>query len=137
MRTLIIPSEDALQCAVVDQWQARPVPKSILAAIPNGGRRDKKVAARMKASGVLPGMPDLFALGNRQFARLRFNGPQMALIELKRPMVRSRNAEKYLSDPQQEIVPILRQGGVEVMVSNDLDEVLRFLEEMGVLRTSK
>ena len=32
----------------------------LLHAIPNGGKRDKATAARLKAEGVKPGVPDLF-----------------------------------------------------------------------------
>ncbi|MCP4544762.1 MAG: VRR-NUC domain-containing protein [Chloroflexi bacterium] len=32
---------------------------ALLHAIPNGGKREKKVAARLKAEGVKPGVPDM------------------------------------------------------------------------------
>lgn len=40
----------------VDRWP----PLALLHAIPNGGQRGKAQAARLKAEGVLAGIPDLF-----------------------------------------------------------------------------
>jgi hypothetical protein len=127
-------SEDDLQRAVIAHWRAYPVPGSVLAAIPNGEWRSKATAGRLKALGVYPGFPDLFALGNDAYAARPGLGPRVALIELKRPTLRARAAERDLSAAQKELLPLLRAGGVEVLVSNDLDEVLGFLKGMGVLR---
>lgn len=127
-------SEEQLQRTVVEHWRIRGVPGSILAAIPNGERRDKATGARLRAQGVLSGFPDLFALGVSNMALGAFLGPPMALIELKRPTAKPRDAEKDLSDAQKEIIPLLRAGGINVLVSNRLDEVLCFLENLGVLK---
>ncbi len=61
-------SEHTEQAAVFRwAWGTKKTPGAVLVypelellyAIPNGGKRDKKVAARMKAEGVNPGVPDM------------------------------------------------------------------------------
>ena len=51
--------EHPLQVRFV-KWFRLAYPQLLLMAIPNGGLRDKAVAAKLKAEGVLRGMPDLF-----------------------------------------------------------------------------
>lgn len=47
------------------QWFRQTYPGALVFAIPNGGKRGKAEAGRLKAEGVTPGVPDLFipALG--------------------------------------------------------------------------
>ena len=54
-----IPSEDREQMIFV-QWFRRTYPEVRIYATPNGGHRHPAVAAKMKATGVSPGVPDLF-----------------------------------------------------------------------------
>ena len=57
------PSEAVEQEALVRwaAWEAKRTPElRLLFHVPNGGRRDKREAARLKAQGVKPGVPDLF-----------------------------------------------------------------------------
>lgn len=51
-------SEDQLQAQCV-QWFRLQYPANVIYAIPNGGLRNKIVAAKLKRCGVLPGVPDL------------------------------------------------------------------------------
>lgn len=57
--TTIIPTEDHEQAAFV-AWFRATWPDVRIFSIPNGGRRSMKVANTLKATGVLPGVPDLF-----------------------------------------------------------------------------
>ena len=41
-------------------WNKYPQYRGLLFHIPNGGKRTKVEAARLKAMGVVPGVPDLF-----------------------------------------------------------------------------
>lgn len=52
------PLEHTEQVRVVE-WMKHFHPGVIVAAVPNGGRRTKTEAGRLKAEGVLPGYPDL------------------------------------------------------------------------------
>jgi hypothetical protein len=54
-----IPTEDHEQMMVV-QWFRRTYPAVRIFSVPNGGHRHPAVAAKMKATGVVKGVPDLF-----------------------------------------------------------------------------
>lgn len=55
-----------------------------LHAIPNGGNRDPKTAARLKAEGVKPGIPDIFLPVRRPISNLGFySGLYIELKKLK------------------------------------------------------
>ena len=56
---VLIPSEDHEQMLFV-QWFRRNYPGVLIFAIPNGGARHPAVAMKLKATGVLKGIPDLF-----------------------------------------------------------------------------
>jgi hypothetical protein len=112
-----LSEEDRLQSTVVQHWRLRGARGSVLAAIPNGGARAYSTAARLKACGVLSGVPDLMAVAQSR----------VSFIELKAKRGR-------LSPAQTEIIARLREAGVEVLVSKDLGEVLVFLEARGVLK---
>jgi hypothetical protein len=72
-------------------------------AIPNGGSRHPVEAARLKAQGVLPGVPDIFI----PLPRGIYHG---MYIELKR----TRGGR--LSQAQKEMIPRLREQGYFVAV---------------------
>lgn len=57
-KSLPAPSEHAEQVAFV-KWFRLQYPKVMIFAIPNGGARHAIVGAKLKAEGVLPGVPDL------------------------------------------------------------------------------
>lgn len=52
-------AEHNIQVACVN-WFRYQYPKSVIYAVPNGGQRNAIVAAKLKAEGVLSGVPDLF-----------------------------------------------------------------------------
>lgn len=57
-----IPTEHQEQCALFDwaAWMESRLPElRLLHAIPNGGKRDIRTAAMLKAEGVKPGVPDI------------------------------------------------------------------------------
>lgn len=60
--TIIVPTEDQEQAAFV-AWFRATWPDVRIFAIPNGGKRSIKTANTLKATGVLPGVPDLFVPG--------------------------------------------------------------------------
>lgn len=58
MTELPAASEHLEQCAYF-RWLAWAYPNVIAFAIPNGGLRDKRVAAKLRDEGVKPGIPDI------------------------------------------------------------------------------
>ena len=56
---VLAPSEDHEQMMFV-QWFRRSYPGVLIFAIPNGGARHPAVAMKLKATGVVKGIPDLF-----------------------------------------------------------------------------
>lgn len=61
--TRVIPTEHQEQCALFEwaAWMAKRIPElHLMHAIPNGGKRDIRTAAMLKAEGVKPGVPDIF-----------------------------------------------------------------------------
>ncbi len=76
-----VATEDQEQRAVIDWWalacKVYRIPPFALFAIPNGGWRHPATAARLKAQGVRPGVPDLFLM----VPRGTFHG---LYIEMKR-----------------------------------------------------
>ena len=65
-----IPTESEEQIRFV-QWLKRHHPGVKFFAIPNGGVRNKRTAAILKAEGVSPGVPDLFFPGLFLFIEMK------------------------------------------------------------------
>jgi hypothetical protein len=86
--------EHNLQMACVN-WFRLQYPKLLIYAIPNGGQRNAIVAAKMKAEGVLSGVPDLHI----PVAKGRFHG---LYIEMKagknKPTENQRTVMQKLQD---------------------------------------
>lgn len=72
------PTESEEQKALIKWWSLQfPQYDKLLFHIPNGGLRNLKTAARLKAEGVKPGVPDLFlVMSSKQWHGL--------FIEMKR-----------------------------------------------------
>ena len=88
----------------------------LLFAIPNGGRRDYVAAAKLKAEGVVPGVPDLF------FAVPR-GGWHGLWIEMKNGMAGE------LSQAQKEMHERLRAQGYRVEVCRTFDGFVTILRD--------
>lgn len=64
-RNTVLEKPDAIPSEHVEQrnfvrWFRQTHPTARIAAIPNGGSRSMAAAAKLKAEGVSPGIPDLF-----------------------------------------------------------------------------
>jgi len=83
-------------------------PDLVFMSIPNGGKRDIRVAAQMKREGVLAGAPDLFLAEPRENKHGLF-------IEMKKIGGRT-------SSNQNDIIDKLRAKGYEAIVCEGADE---------------
>lgn len=112
--------EAQLQGAVIAYLRAALPSRALAFAVPNGGKRDEREAARLKWQGVLPGVPDLLVLlDGRAFG-----------IELKA-------ARGRLSEAQCEVADRFAENGCPWTCARSLDDVERFLRANDVpLRAS-
>ena len=100
----ICPTESQEQKSLFEWWRAysRHMPLVML-HIPNGGARNAVTGARMKAEGVMAGVPDILLAAPRQ----GFHG---LWIELKR------QKGGKVSEAQEGVIARLRQAGYRVEV---------------------
>ncbi|MGZ5053391.1 MAG: VRR-NUC domain-containing protein [Methylobacter sp.] len=88
------------------KWFRAQFPGVLAYAIPNGGHRHIAVAAKLKAEGVTPGIPDIFIA----------DGKPGMYIEMKEPKKGS------VSKKQKEVIPKLQSAGYTVAVCFGWDE---------------
>ena len=100
----VCPTESQEQKALFGWWRAyaRNTPLDML-HIPNGGARNAITGARLKAEGVVAGVPDIFLAASRQ----GFHG---LYIELKR------RQGGRVSEAQERVIARLREAGYRVEV---------------------
>jgi hypothetical protein len=103
MTTNTIPTEDHEQMMLV-QWFRRTYQGVLIFSVPNGGHRHPAVAAKMKATGVIKGVPDLFVPAWRLW------------IEMKRTKGGS------LSREQKDIIKHLESVGYWVIVGKGAED---------------
>jgi len=108
-------AEEDLQKRVSAYLHATLAPTATFFAVPNGGYRNMTEAARMKATGTRPGVPDLIV----------FHAGRAIGIELKTKTGR-------LSAAQVSCHASFQRCGVRVVVCRSLDDVIAALWEAGV-----
>jgi hypothetical protein len=110
----VIPSEDHEQ-AIFVQWFRRTYPNVLIFSIPTGGHRHIAVATKMKVTGAVKGIPDLFV-------------PEWKLwIEMKR------TKGGVVSAEQKGIMAYLQSVGYRAIVCKGAEDakaqILEFLNE--------
>lgn len=108
--------EDDLQTNLVTHLQIRGVRGLVFWHTPNGGRRNKREAGRLKAMGVRPGVSDL----------ILFHEGRLYALELKAPGGRP-------SDAQIQFMNDIEDAGAIVEMCTGLDAALRTLEAWNLL----
>lgn len=111
-------TEDQHQIALVTHWRLRRAPGWEMWHTPNGGLRTPREAAKLKALGTLPGVPDLLLLSPEG----RLHG-----LELKA----GRNKP---TDEQEAFGQHMLRVGLTWAWSGTLDRSLGILESWGALR---
>lgn len=114
------PKEVAIQIALIERLKLQGHKDCIWFHVPNGEERDKRVAAKLKAMGVMRGVADL------QFIWLGNRSPQVLFLELKR-------AGETQSDDQQWFEKLVRERGCEYAVADSIDEAVKVLQRYGIL----
>lgn len=113
-----LPTTEHNEQVSLFQWwditQCKKPWASLLFAIPNGGLRNIVTAARLKAEGVKPGIPDLFLAWPA-------GGLHGLWIELKTPKGRPSRIQK-------EVLEILRSAGYAAVVAYGWDQAMRYIE---------
>jgi hypothetical protein len=110
-------SESHEQAMLVQWWRIagfKLAPNAVLAAIPNGGARSAVTGARLKAEGVVAGMPDLVLLCARC-------GRHALFIEMKTKRGR-------VSESQRGLFPLLEAQGYGVAVCRGWHEAAETVE---------
>ena len=97
------PTEDHEQALTV-QWFRRTYHGTLIFSIPNGGHRHIAVAAKLKATGSVKGIPDLYVPRHKLW------------IEMKR------RKGGQLSPEQKEIIDYLQLIGDKVIVCRGFDD---------------
>lgn len=101
-------NEHNLQVACV-RWFRYQYPNAIIYAVPNGGQRNAIVAAKLKAEGVLAGVPDLFVA-------VAAGGWHGLYIEMKD------GKQGRLSPHQARMIIDLQRAGYKCVVCRSFDE---------------
>lgn len=107
--------EHKLQCSCVTWFRYQyPNYKWLLFAIPNGSKRDLKVARKLKAEGVISGVADLFlSIANRTF--------HGAYIEMKFGKTGRQ------SENQKEFEQQVKKQGYDYHISRSLDDFMTYV----------
>jgi hypothetical protein len=115
------PSETQIQVSLVARlkWQCRP--GVTFFHCPNGEVRDKRVAAKLKAMGVLPGVADLLFFWAAADGR-----PAGLFLELKRRF-------GGLSPDQETFGRAMKEIGFSFEWTDQLDEAVRILVAYAIL----
>lgn len=100
--------EHQIQVACVN-WFRYQYPKSLIYAVPNGGQRNAVVAAKLKAEGVLSGVPDLFVAEPKG----NYHG---LYVEMKN------GTAGKVSESQKEVMYKLTEKGYACVVCRSFDE---------------
>lgn len=112
-----VATEQQEQVAFIE-WFSYAFPKVLIHSIPNGAHLagDARMRAikmdRLKAEGLVPGMPDLHVPAWRLY------------VEFKR------TKGGRLSEEQKDVIPALEAAGARVIVAKGWEDALRQIERM-------
>lgn len=101
-------TETQIHIAIV-HWIKTVSPSTICFHVPNGGLRSKREAAKLRAMGVLPGVPDLILICDAP-------GPCLAFLEIKAPGA-------YLTAEQKSFMDRVYTMGAPHAVVRSIDDV--------------
>jgi VRR-NUC domain-containing protein len=124
------PKEHELQIQLVTmlKWSLRP--DVIMFHCPNGELRDKRAAAKLRAMGTLPGVPDLQFLWKHDREDLDGSHTDLRVLflELKRPGGK-------LTTEQAAFGLAMRAMGADFEVASSIDEAIAAVGMRGLIRS--
>lgn len=110
------PTEHAEQVGFV-QWFRAQFPRVLIFAIPNGEKRAISVAKRLKAEGVVAGVPDLYVpewglwIEMKRKTRGRLSPEQKAMITYLEAIGQTVIVGRGAGDASKEVLEWLRRRG--------------------------
>lgn len=107
--------EHQIQVACVNYFRLK-FRDALIFAIPNGGARDIRVAQKLKAEGVLAGVPDLCV-------PIPKNGYNGLYIEMKA------GKKGVVSDKQKDVMARLERSGYRCEVCRSLDDFIKVVDD--------
>lgn len=114
-----VPTEHQIQSAFFEWWESwartRGISPQLCFAIPNGGKRSRAVAGKLKAEGVKRGVCDVFLT-------VPMSGFHGLYLEFKRP------GEKP-SEHQEAFLYEVRRRGYNALVVWSVGEAIRTVQE--------
>lgn len=108
-------SEDHVQASIVE-WLRLVLPRALVSSVPLGGLRTKREAAKLKWTGALAGIPDLF---------VALPGGRVLWIECKA-------AKGALGPEQRGVHGALADLGHNVIVARGVPDVRAALKSMAI-----
>jgi hypothetical protein len=122
-------NEDKIQASIVNAY--RRLFSCLVYAVPNGGNRNEREAAKMRWTGTLAGVPDL-KIEVDQYFHFYIECKDPSAIQARERDVPTHERFHSLSDTQKDIVPEIRARGITVYVVCSLDEALAAAEHAGL-----
>ena len=110
-------TEHDLQCAICDYLDIRRV---CYWAVPNGGKRNKFEAKRLRDEGVRSGVPDISIVHDGMYFGL----------EVKKP--KTLTPKGYLSKNQKSMIKQIETAGGEVKVVYSVQDVIEAFIDWGI-----
>jgi hypothetical protein len=118
------PKEHQIQIAIMEHFRWRKRPGVIGYHTPNGEHRDKRIGAKLRAMGTLPGVSDLtFLWGELIDGKMQ---PRALFLEVKAPGGKR-------SDAQVDFAVAVKACGYHAEVISSVDDGLNLLQAFGLL----
>ena len=120
--------EHELQKACVN-WFGYQYPhlKDLLIAIPNGGKRHVKTAAKLKAEGVKAGVPDLFLAAPVGY-KVEANGRKMIEHLSAGFWIEMKTEKGVVRDSQKKYLNLLPEVGYQAVICRSFEEFKKEIE---------
>jgi len=118
--------EDQLQAACI-QWFRYQYPNIVIFAIPNGGSRNPVEAAKLKRTGTLAGVADMFVMKSKEEPS-SFN-PERYIHIWHGLFIELKIGKNKLSEQQSDFAAISMVNGYRYSICRSLDEFMNVVND--------